>query len=175
MASDDEDEQQAGDDHAGPTSSADEAEFVAEEAPQTNWAVHDVARLPDGGFAIVTHVEAADVRLERCTGLAAFAFKYGAARAPPVGEASRAAKSDLVQCISRHQKQCRQCRAHWRKQDERCPKCCSERAVTEPLGEEPARLAPRGLHGERRDAIAAASRAARSQQLGAESGARLFP
>ena len=54
MASDDEDEQQAGDDHAGPTSSADEAEFVAEEAPQTNWAVHDVARLPDGGFAIVT-------------------------------------------------------------------------------------------------------------------------
>ena len=48
MASDDEDEQQAGDDHAGPTSSADEAEFVAEEAPQTNWAVHDVARLPDG-------------------------------------------------------------------------------------------------------------------------------
>ena len=107
MASDDEDEQQAGDDHAGPTSSADEAEFVAEEAPQTNWAVHDVARLPDGGFAIVTHVEAADVRLERCTGLAAFAFKYGAARAPPVGEASRAAKSDLSQCIARHQKQCR--------------------------------------------------------------------
>ena len=73
MASDDEDEQQAGDDHAGPTSSADEADFVAEEAPQTNWAVHDVARLPDGGFAIITHVEAADVRLERCTGLAAFA------------------------------------------------------------------------------------------------------
>ena len=133
MVSDDEDEQQAGDDHAGPTSSADEAEFVAEEAPQTNWAVHDVARLPDGGFAIVTHVEAADVRLERCTGMAAFAFKYSAARAPPVGEAFRQAKSDLVQCIAQHQKQCRQCRAHWRKQDEKCPKCRSERAVTEPL------------------------------------------